>query len=334
MVLVNFDAIKHNAQLIKNEICCKKLCAVVKSDAYGHGLHCVANKICDVVDMFAVSNVTEALEVLHLGKKVLVLLPSSVVDTALAVANNCILSVDSLDTLQRVENCAKSLGKVALVHIKIDTGMNRFGFDNRNLSDLLSRLDTKHVSVGGVFSHFACADSDKAFTDRQFNTFCSLATMLENAFAKKLVKHIANTAATFLDSRYHLDMVRVGLGLYGYGDKRLMPAKTLLATIVATKEVPAGTTVGYGATFTCKKPTKIALLDVGYSNGFSKSFSNACVVQINGKSCCQIGNVCMGVMMVDATNCDASVGDVAVLFGNTTTWNKDVFMYETLCNTR
>lgn len=334
MILVDFDAIKSNATYIKNTICSKKLCAVVKSDAYGHGLVSVANAIFKVVDMFAVSTVQEGLQLLAFGKKVLVLLPGNTCDTTLAISNGLTLTVDSIDTLIRVKNCAKMLGKVASVHIKIDSGMSRLGFDKNHIDELLPQLVNNYICVEGVFSHFACADGDKPFTDRQFATFCQAASRLETSINKQLVKHIANTAATFADARYHLDMVRVGLGLYGYGDDRLVPAKTLLARVVAIKHLEANDCVGYGATFRCDRETKLAILDVGYAAGFSKNFSNKSFVEINGAKCRQIGNVCMGMMMVDVTGIAVSVGDIAVLFGKSTTWNKNVFMYETLCNTR
>ena len=334
MICVNYDAIKQNAKCLKGKIGNKKLCAVVKNDAYGHGLQQVANAICDVVDMFAVGNVLEATKLLGLGKDVLVLLPPLQKDVSLAVSKGIVVTVDSMATLHCIECCAEKLNKPARVHLKLDTGMHRLGFDCNQLDDLIIALDSKYIIVEGVFSHFACADSDITFTDKQFRLFCDFSTKLEKSLSKNLVKHIANTAGTLADSKYHLDMVRVGLGLYGYGSSELVPAKTLLANVVAIKQLNPGDSVGYGARFVCANNTKVAVLDVGYADGFSRTFSCLHSVDINGNRCKQIGNVCMGMMMVDVTDVDVSVGDVAVLFGKNTTWNKNAFMYEALCNTR
>ena len=334
LVLVDFDAIIHNANVVKSSIADKKLCAVVKSNAYGHGITQVAKALDTVADMFAVGSVSEGLELLDIRKDILVLLPCDKHDTLVALNNGFVLTVDSFSTLRRVVECAQLIGVVARIHVKIDSGMGRLGFVENEVDELLNLLRDGNIHVEGVFSHFACADCDVAFTDKQLELFCSIANSIERYLGHCVIKHISNTAATFLDTKYHLDMVRVGLGLYGYGNDRLIPAKTFVANVVSIKKLCAGDSVGYGANYCCCDDTTVAVLDVGYASGFSKSFSDKYIVDIHGNKCRQIGNVCMGMMMVDVTNTDVSVGDIAVLFGKNTYWNKHAFMYEALCNTR
>jgi len=334
LIFVDYDAITSNALFVKDKIAGKKICAVVKNDAYGHGLVSVAKVLADVVDMYAVGSVDEGMALLQFGKPVLVLIPADTTDTTCAILNGLILTLDSIDTAKRVVTCAKALGRVAHVHIKLDSGMSRLGFSKSTLDKSMPILMDSALCVDGVFSHFACADTDKRFTDCQFDLFCSQASKLQQQLGKSLLKHVANTSAIFIDSRYHLDMVRVGIGLYGYGNTSLIPAKTMCARVVALSCHSKGDIVGYGANFVCNQNTKIAVLDVGYASGLSRQFCSKCIVDINGVRCPSIGSICMGMMMVDATQANVSVGDVVVLFGKSTTWNKHVFMYETLCNTR
>ena len=327
---IDYDAIIKNALFFKNLLGNSKLCAVLKNDAYGHGLHRTASALCGIADCFAVGNLTEALQIADFGD-VLILLPITSQQVSASIQHNFVLTVDSFETLDMlVANCPQ--GAAPRVHIKINSGMNRLGFTRLQLPKALDIISNSPLKVEGVFSHFY-GDSQKD-CDRQMAVFESCRNYIKQNFTGNLIYHIANTGGVLLNKKYHLDMARVGLGLYGYGATQLTPAKTVTARVIALRHVKAGEIVGYGAAYTFPHDTKIAVVDCGYAHGFSRALTNA-KVQINGRLCNVVGNVCMAMLTVDIGDMPVSVGDQVVLLGkNVNNANNNVIVYELLCNLR
>lgn len=328
MQYIDYDAIVKNARYFKQILGKTKLCAVVKCDAYGHGLERVASCLHDVVDCFAVNNVAEALKIEKYGKDVLILLPQDLKNTKIAIERQFVLTLDSFDTLQIISNCKVGMARV---HIKIDSGMSRLGFSKEQLLQLLSKLDGKNIAVEGVFSHFY--GENKISCDEQLNYFAKCSKIVSGKFCN-VTKHIANTTGTLIDERYHLDMARVGLGLYGYGAQNLYVAKTVSAKVIATKHIKKDSVVGYGATYKCSRDTDIAVIDVGYNNGYPRAL-RCPLVKIDSAYAKVVGNICMSTCMVDVTNLQVRVGDEVTLLGegvNPST--DDVIIYQLLCNLR
>ena len=331
MQVIDYDAIKKNAEYFRRQIGTGKLCAVLKNDAYGHGLTHVARQIVQLVDCFAVGSVAEAEQIQFLNKDVLILLPQNTRDTERAIRLGFILTLDSFETLERIDKIAHGVGKIARVHLKIDSGMSRLGFNISQLDELLTSLKDTKISVEGVFSHFY--GDGEIECDKQFEYFKKCLALLQNAFDKPLIHHIANTGATLLSTKYHLDMVRVGLGLFGYGSVELLPAKKVNATVIAVKEVASGSVAGYGAKYKCEVDSRIAVINVGYANGLPRCL-RGCKIAIDGQSCSVVG-ICMAMTLVDVTGLDVAVGDVAVLLGDgINISNDEVIIYELLCNLR
>lgn len=331
MQKINYDAIIKNAMFFKNVLGNSKLCAVLKNDAYGHGIVRTASALSGIADCFAVGNLDEATKISQYGD-VLILLPIAAHDVAEAVSRNFILTVDSFDTLNTIlANLPR--GKRAHVHIKINSGMNRLGFTREQLLQLLDAL--KHapdLKVEGAFSHFF--GSDKKNCDRQLSEFEKCRNVIASGVQGNLTFHIANTAGVLLDTKYHLDMARVGLGLYGYGAESLIPAKTVTAQVIATRAVSAGEMVGYDAAYTFPRDTRIAVVNCGYAYGFPRALTNA-KVKINGHVCNVVGNVCMAMLTVDVGNLPVAVGDEVILLGEgVNNANCNVIVYELLCNLR
>ena len=219
MQVIDYNAIEKNTRYFKQKIGKAKLCAVLKNDAYGHGLVHVAPRIAELVDCFAVGSVDDAEQLQFLNRDTLVLLPQNKRNTERAIKNDFILTVDSFETLGVVDEAARMLKLNPRVHIKFDSGMSRLGFTRDDVDELVEHLKRSQLRVEGVFSHFY--GDTVADCDRQFDYFVSCATRLEDALNRSLTKHIANSGATLLSPKYHLDMARVGLGLFGYGDKNL-----------------------------------------------------------------------------------------------------------------
>ncbi|MBQ8433887.1 MAG: alanine racemase [Clostridia bacterium] len=328
MQYINFDAIIKNTLIFKSKLAKSKLCAVVKCDAYGHGIERVASCLHDIVDCFAVNDVAEALKIEKYGKDVLILLPQDRRNTNIAVEHQFVLTLDSFETLHTMLKCKS--GQVR-VHIKVDSGMSRLGFKLEELPRLMQLLDGKNIVVEGIFSHFY--EQNKISCDEQLNYFAKCSKIVSRKFGK-VIRHIANTSGVLLDERYHLDMARIGLGLYGYGNLALMVAKTVTAKVIAKKQLPKGSVIGYGAKHVCKRQTDVAIIDIGYNNGYARGLK-APIVKVGKGFAKVIGNICMSMSMVDVTGIDVKIGDDVVVLGegvNPST--DDVIIYQLLCNLR
>ena len=332
MQVIDYNAIKKNAEFFRERIGASMLCAVLKNDAYGHGLTHVARHIVELVDCFAVGSVDEAEQLQFLNKDVLILLPQQNLRSAeRAIRAGFILTLDSFETLSVIEKAARNVGKSARVHVKIDSGMSRLGFNATQLDELKRALKTEAISVEGVFSHFYGDTVPEC--DKQLAYFNKCVSTLQNDFDRPLIRHIANTGATLLSSTYHLNMVRVGLGLYGYGNEALLPAKKVCADVIAVKDVAAGSVAGYGAIHKCERDSVIAVINVGYANGLPRKL-RGCQITINGQPC-RVVAICMAMSLVDVTGLKVGVGDTVVVLGDDVNISNDeVIIYELLCNLR
>ena len=329
MQTIDYNAIEKNTLYFKQQLGKSKLCAVLKNNAYGHGLMHVARHIAELVDCFAVGSVDEAEQLLLLKKDVLVLLPQNSRNTERAIKGNCIVTVDSFSTLDTVDKVAKNLKTTARVHIKIDSGMSRLGFHYSEIDKLLQLFRGANIEVEGIFSHFY-GDTERE-CDKQLKQFRDCYKLIEQSYGKSLVKHIANSGATLLSPKYHLDMARVGLGLFGYGNDNLVPAKSVYADVIAVKDVPAGSVVGYGAKYVCSKDTKIAVLNVGYALGLARTLIGS-KIKI-GTKLYPIVAICMAMALVDVGDAPINVGDTATLLDkDVNIANDKVIIYELLCN--
>lgn len=328
MQIIEYDAIVKNAQYYKKKLCKTKLCAVLKNDAYGHGLVRTASVLATIADVFAVGTVAEALKVEPFCKDVLILLPQCADDCEIAAEHGFIQTADSFETLDRVLRSVPR-GKKARVHVKIQSGMNRFGFEREQLPQLAERLDSSKLSVEGVFSHFY--GTKECGCDKQLQLFLQASHFLEQSLQKTFLRHIANTAAVQLSEKYFLDMARIGLGLYGYGAPQLLPAKTVTAKVLAVRNVKKSEKISYGGTVV-EHDTKIAVVGCGYANGFSRALKNP-KIMVNNVVCPVIGKVCMAVCMADVSGLSVSVGDEVTVFGNgLNASDENIIVYELLCN--
>lgn len=328
--LLDFSALEHNARFFKNLLGSAKLCAVVKNDAYGHGIVHVARYLDNLADCFAVGSADEAEKLSFTNKDILILLPQSEESTVIATRKGYVLTVDSFETLDVVKRVANRLDAKIRVHIKLDSGMSRLGFTAKDVEKLCGALkDNSLIGVEGVFSHFY--GENVSDCDKQYAEFIPLAKRVEKAVNKRLVKHIANSAGTLLSRKYCLDMARVGLGLYGYGNPNLIPVKTVTAKVISVKNVKKGDVVGYGAKYIARRDIRVATLGVGYAQGFARSLVGADVL-INGVKRKVIA-VCMAMIMVDVDDDEVNVGDNVTLLGSGVNIANDaVSIYELLCN--
>ena len=208
------------------------------------------------------------------------------------------------------------------IHIKIDTGMHRLGFQPTDISEITKRIkEQSGVVVRSIFSHLVGSDSYifDDFTQQQLDLFKEVAADLERELDYKVIKHILNSAGIERYPNYQMDMVRLGIGLYGVsasGQKGLRNISTLKTTILQIQQVAKGDSIGYGRMSYAERDSRIAIIPIGYADGLDRHFSNGHgVVSIHGHRCPIIGNICMDACMIDVTDIDAREGDSVIIFG-------------------
>ncbi|MBT2730948.1 alanine racemase [Bacillus sp. ISL-75] len=307
-----------------------KIMAVVKADGYGHGAIEIAKTAIEAgADYLAVALVDEAIKLRLSGitQPILVLGYTPTRSIRAAILENITLTVFDHEVLDEVIVQADSLSKTASIHLKIDTGMSRIGVTSSDDALILAKkaMKAKNVCLEGVFTHFANADSENSeLTYAQFNKFQSIVEYLENNCIYIPIKHCCNSAATMKFPEMHLDMVRIGVSLYGlYPDAslknhsiQLKQAMTLKTKIAAIKKVAALQAISYGWTWKPERVSLIATLPLGYADGLSRLLSNRGKVLIHGKKSAIAGRVCMDQTMIDITDIqNCSVGDVVTIFG-------------------
>ena len=345
---IDVDALIHNFNTIKNFVNCD-IAAVVKADAYGHGASVVAPILSKAgADMFAVSNIEEALELRRAKiKKPILILGYTPVEYAPVLAKKGIIqTVHSLSYAKELSNAATSKKCVVSCHIKVDTGMTRLGFNCRDdelvdKNDLIECTSLKGLSFNGIFTHFATADRDNdpnsEHTNAQFCRFISICDfLLENGINFKY-KHCCNSAGLMLHSDKHLQLTRPGIILYGLTPSAnlqpplsLLPVMSFKTTIAFVKKIKAGDNISYGKNFTATKDMTVATIPVGYADGYPRALSNKAHVLVNGQRARILGNICMDQMIIDVTDIEnVAEGDEVTLFG------KDLPVEElaTICNT-
>jgi alanine racemase len=315
-VEVDLDALRHNVAAIRRRIGHAKLMAVVKADAYGHGLAPVAGALMQCgVDAFAVANLTEALALRQLGGPgwpILLLGAALPFEVETIVEQNITPTISTLDEARQFESAAAARGCRLPVHVEIDTGMGRVGFWHEEAGRAVEQIAAlPHLRIEGLYTHFPSADENLAETRRELELFLKV--------PGPGLRHAANSAALLNLPESHLDMVRPGLLLYGIppvpaADFR--PVLSFKARVAYLKEVAAGRTISYGQTFVAPHSMKVATIAAGYADGFARHLSNAAQVLIGGRRCPVVGRVTMDQIMVDVTGLDhVASGDEVVFIG-------------------
>ena len=316
------DNVRYFRSLLKPET---KLTCMVKAFAYGAGSVEVSKALqaSGLVDYLAVAVADEGVELRRAGITLpIIIMDPEVAAMDLIIENNLEPNVYSHQSLKTVIAAAQAKGLENVpIHVKIDSGMHRLGFYKEDMPWLIERLgSTKAVRVASVFSHLAGSDEPQfdAFTLSQIHYFDACAEELKAGLQYPIIKHICNSAGIERFSDYQFDMCRLGIGLYGFSfaGAKLRNVCTLETTILSVKTVKAGETIGYGRHTTLKEDRVIAVIPIGYADGFDRRFSNyGGEVWVRGKRCPVVGNVCMDQAMIDVTGADARPGDIAEVFG-------------------
>ena len=325
---IDLDCIKANIKHLK-DVSQTPVMAVVKADAYGHGLVPVAQAALDAgVSSLGVALLEEAITLRKAGitAPILAWLVPPGSDFKLAVDNEIDLAASSIKALEEI-GAVKSTNRPR-VHLEVDTGMTRGGF-----LDEWGKLDAHHVAnidIVGIFSHFARADEpEEKQNEEQRNRFKEMVATLESFGYTNIIRHLSNSAATLMDKESRFNMVRVGIAMYGLspdfkslGDSAslgLKPAMQVRAKLHLVKTVPANSPVGYGATAYTTAETKLGIVAMGYADGIPRIAQGAGVF-VDGKRAPIIGRVSMDQFVVDlGADSKATTGDWVIVFGDGTT---------------
>ncbi len=331
-ITVDLDAIAANVATLRERAPGAQLMAVVKGDAYGHGLVPSARAaLRGGADWLGVAQMAEALKLRAAGIQapVLTWLHAPGLDFAPAIRQGIDIGIPGVWEIEAVAAAARELGTTARVQLKVDTGLARngaFGPDWVALVEAAGKLQAEGaVTVAGVFTHFACADEPgHPSIAAQQACFADAVADCERAGFDLEVRHMANSAATLTLPDAHWDLVRPGLAVYGLspvpqiGDPAsfgLRPAMTLTANVTVTKRVPAGQGVSYGLTYVAPRETTLVDVPCGYADGIPRHASSLGPVQIGGRRFTVSGRVCMDQFVVDVGDLEVSDGEPVVIFG-------------------
>ncbi len=332
---IDVAALRENARQLHALVDPTAIGFAIKSNAYGHGLEETALAIEPQAARFCVYGVDEAIALRHSGihKPILVMGPVPPNDLDKAVSAKAAIALwDTKSYVREVVTAARRRNARVPVHVKINTGLNRLGLAPRDAADAIEDyLRLSEIEMAGVFSHLASAEElDSPFTLTQLATFERALVPVQDALAKqaRAIRHIAASAAAMLWPQTRLDMVRVGIALYGLwpspatreamegSNLTLVPALSYLSSLVEVRQVERGDPVGYGTTFHAPHAMKIGIVPVGYAEGIPRLLSNRGAFVVRGSRCPIVGRVCMNMTMMDVSAVpEAIAGDTVTLIG-------------------
>ena len=341
---INLDNIQKNIQSIKSKFSNKvAVMGIVKANAYGHGAVEVARAMCDSgVNYFGVAAIDEAIELRQSDISLPILILGQIFkqDFCTAIENDITCTIVDIDTAKRLSAVAVSMNKKVKIHIKIDTGMGRIGFqpDDDGYNQVKEIFTLDGLLVEGIFTHFACADHiDKTSTNNQKQKFLQFFQKLKDDGYSIPICHMYNSASVIDLDENCGDMVRCGIMAYGLypsedvsRDFTLYPAFEFKSSISFVKNVEKGFTISYGSTYVTEKPMKIATVPVGYADGYPRYLSSKGEVLVHGKRCPILGRICMDQFMIDVSHIpQVNIADEVTLIG---TDGNETITVEDICH--
>ncbi|GAB3384347.1 alanine racemase [Lysobacter fragariae] len=325
-IVVDLDALAHNLHSIRAHVGVPVM-AIVKANAYGHGLVRVALHLqAQGVEQLGVAFVEEGVALRQAGVTVPILVLGGIFGPQVAqfIVHDLEITVSSLDKLRQVEAAAQALGRKAVVHLKIDTGMERIGVHSYSARPFIeAAMASTWCTIKGIYSHLACADDPASpMTGEQLERFLEACAHIERIGAPMPLRHLANSGGILHFPGTHLDMVRPGILLYGVlpdpTSQRTVdvrPVMSLVSQVVYFKVVKAGHPVSYGATWAPQRDTRVVTIPIGYGDGYPRALSSRGEVLVRGHRYPIVGRVCMDQFMVDIGQDSAFNEDEVVLMG-------------------
>lgn len=327
---IDLDALRHNARILARHAAPARLVAVIKAGAYGHGALPIAQALTEVpeVAMLGVASVDEAQKLRDGGITTPVLLLSAILpeEAAAVVRLNLVPTVWAHEVAAALQDEAERVGVRVALHFKVDTGMGRLGVLSQDAVRAYNQIRAfPNLQMVGVYTHFASADEDVESTSaqiRRFEEFCATVELPAGT-----LKHASNSAGVLRFPQANFDLVRPGIALHGVapcetvgGALDLQPVMTWKARVTNLKQIPKGQSVSYGATWTAERESRIAVIPVGYADGYMRSLSNRGEVLVKGQRCPVVGRVTMDQIILDVTD----LGDEVHIGDEVTLWGRDL----------
>ena len=322
---INLPQLRKNIEAIRSQVASAKVMTMVKANAYGHGLEGVASFIEPHVDSFGVAILEEGIQLRELGIKKPILVAGGTLPEQIPafIEYDLTLTASSIDLLASADAMAESAKKKLVVHLKIDTGMERVGVHYYEAEPFLEQsLKYKNIEIEGIYTHLANAESrDLIHTRQQLERFNEVLQFYEKRGLPTPIRHMANSAAILQFPESYLDMVRPGLmfyGVYPVGVSYtvdIAPALTWRSRVAYSKITRPGHPVSYGSLWQAEVRTRIVTIPCGYADGYFRRMTNQAQVMVNGRKYPQVGRICMDQFMVDVGEDAAQVGDDVVLLG-------------------
>jgi len=321
---IDLNALEHNFNVISSKLKpSTKFMAIVKAGGYGSDSVEIAKKLEIIgVDYFAVAFTNEGIELRKAGIKtpILVLLPQvesikNIIDYNLEASLYSFYFLESF-----IDYVNKKEVKKCFCHFKINTGLNRVGFSEYQINVAIEKIrNCKPIRLAGIYSHLAATDdlNETKFTNSQINLFEKLSSKIKSQISCEPILHMSNTSGIFNYPKCEFDMVRSGIGLYGYNNnlnKELVPVHSLKSVIAQIINCNKGESVGYNRSFFCKNDMKVGVIPIGHADGISRFFSKSAHVFIGGKKAEVLGNICMDVLMINLNGINCDEGDEVVVF--------------------
>lgn len=353
---VDLEAIRHNIREVKGGIKENtKIMAIVKADAYGHGAKQVTQALDSLVDAYGVAIAEEALQLRSYGVDKMILILGYIDPEWFGdlICNDISLTIFDFDTARLLSQVACGIGKNARIHIKVDTGMSRIGFlpEKENVKAVKQIALLPGIEIEGIFTHFARADETSVNPIKEpYQKFIQFVNLIKDEGVQIPICHASNSAAIIRFPEANLDMVRSGITTYGiYPSDEVerehfhyLPAMQWKTSISYVKEVPPGTEISYGGTYTTTRRTRVATVPIGYADGMKRSASNIGKVLVCGEYAPILGRICMDQFMIDVTEIEeAKRGSKVIIFGKdgdkeitveeAAAWSES-FSYEYLCS--
>lgn len=335
-IVISSKNLKHNFLEIKRSCGGKKICLMIKANAYGHGMIKIYDLMKGMVEFFGVSNISEAMEIKHHDPFANVLIVGKTSRFDLCINNGISFVVDSKRHFDALVKYIDENGSFfpAKIHIKINSGMNRLGIKKRETYRYIFECcEKRNIIVEGISTHFATAGNDSEFFRQQVKKFNEYICEIPKRHLP--IIHVGGSGVLGEKSlELEYDMLRVGIAMYGYGAKNVKPVLSLKSKIIKTTKISAGEYVGYSKGFCAENDMRIGVVPLGYGDGISRRLSNNFSVKINGKLCPAVGNICMDMFFVDISDVEVKESDEVVVFWDAKKWAQilGTIPYEILTN--
>lgn len=310
-IILNKENLLNNVNYLK-EKAGAELCVMVKANAYGHGSREITEMLGDNVNYLGVSNEYEAFDLREMTDRKIIVF-GRCQDYFSCTQQNIEFSLFSFDHAKEIISKTKNADKKPLMHLCINSGMNRYGVrEIKECKKIISFLQKKEIPLAGIYTHFSSLTTDEEYTKKQYQIFKEFSSLIPKDW--QTIKHLGGGKSIF--GQFSADMFRVGFEVYGYSDENVNKVLSAHSQIVDIQSVKKGEHIGYLCGYTATEDMKVATIPLGYGDGLPRKLSNKLQVKIKGQNAKSVGNICMDAFMIDISKIKCNIGDDVLIFND------------------